>query len=438
MDAQEPASEQAASESREGIPYSGDVSDDQQQKREAVLRRLAEREGLRAQAQADAKARRLQSDPNLGPAAFDARFKALAAEARSILEQARALQEGSTERADARQKASALAAELDELCVRHAHELLARDLEVAQSQTSEIRREVENLARGRAGPSGAPGKKFGFQKKVSPAPLPAAAAAMSTPPLPTDAAAMPGGASGLCSALSPADSQVAATQLDAGDQATAGFAERRLEASHGPSSFLAAEGGRGDGVGEAQSIRKGEEAVEALQRTSSSQPPGDSQATGSSAKTVIEGKVGETFVLTPPSEEPPPEFLLLSLTDCSVTVKGVSASVHCRGLTKCHIELGPVLGAGHLTGLSQCSVNVCCHQLRLHECSDLKLLVRVGNRAIMEDCKGVSIGPYSMVYPQLEEDLERAHMKDENGLWKEPRDFSWLRQTPSPNWELIA
>lgn len=432
--------EDTASESMQGMPSTGDVSEDQQQRREAMLRRLAEREGVRAQAQADAKARRVGHDPNSGPGAFDSRFKALASEARSVLEQARTFQEGSTQRSDARQKAGALAADLDGLCVRHAHELLTRDLELAQSQAAEIRREADNL--GRVGSAGASGKKFGFQRKASPASVKGIPDAAEGPArAPAAPPASSGDVSGREAAAPTSKGSTVRQDSVAGNEGGAGTAaevSQPLNEASGHSS----ENGIGKREGDSQRTKascpwNGLEATDSSQITSGPQPLGPPQATGNSGRMVVEAKVGETCVLTPSSEQPPPELLLLSLTDCSVTVRGVSASVHCRGLLNCHVALGPVLGAVHLTGLSHCSVTVCCHQLRLHECTDLKLFTRVGNRAIMEDCKGVTVGPYSMVYPGLDGDLERAKMGEENGLWRKPQDFSWLRQTPSPNWDLV-
>ena len=65
--------------------------------------------------------------------------------------------------------------------------------------------------------------------------------------------------------------------------------------------------------------------------------------------------------------------------------------------------------------------------------------MRTNASTIIEDCTGLRFAPYTVSYPELEEECkEKGLSKEECGEnWSSVQDFKWLKQQQSPNWSIL-
>ncbi|XP_059180681.1 tubulin-specific chaperone C [Centropristis striata] len=134
------------------------------------------------------------------------------------------------------------------------------------------------------------------------------------------------------------------------------------------------------------------------------------------------------------------DVLLTHLTNCKVRLFGSPSTLHLKHIDSCEILCGPVSSSVFVDHCRNSTLAVPCQQLRTHNTTDTQVYLHVTSRAIIEDCRGVSIAPFSWSYPNLEEDFAVSGLdrdRDRNN-WSQVDDFNWLAAgTPSPNWTVI-
>ena len=74
----------------------------------------------------------------------------------------------------------------------------------------------------------------------------------------------------------------------------------------------------------------------------------------------------------------------------------------------CDIILGACCTSVYLDSVNNCTIQILSHQLRIHECRDCRLYVRVQSHPIIEDCVHMGFAPYSFIYEALEADIQVA------------------------------
>lgn len=132
------------------------------------------------------------------------------------------------------------------------------------------------------------------------------------------------------------------------------------------------------------------------------------------------------------------DVLLTHLTNCTVRLFGSPSALHLKHIDGCEILCGPVSGSVLVDHCSNSTLAFPCQQLRTHNTSDTQVYLHVTSRAIIEDCHGVGLAPFSWSYPQLEEDFRVSGLDRGRNNWSQVDDFNWLvAGTPSPNWTVI-
>lgn len=133
------------------------------------------------------------------------------------------------------------------------------------------------------------------------------------------------------------------------------------------------------------------------------------------------------------------DITISTLNRCIVRIEGHPASLQLSHLTDCIILCGPVsraVFADHCTG---CKLLFGCQQLRLHSSTACDLYMHVTCRAIIEDCKGINVAPYTYVYSSLYKDFEAAGLDLSKNTWAYVADFNWLSvDVHSPNWQEMS
>ncbi|XP_074845700.1 tubulin-specific chaperone C [Carettochelys insculpta] len=139
-----------------------------------------------------------------------------------------------------------------------------------------------------------------------------------------------------------------------------------------------------------------------------------------------------------PSELLQRDVLLAELSDCRVRLCGNPNTLRVRDCRGCIVLCGPVSTSVLVDGCSGCVLALACQQLRTHRTRDTRLYVQVTSRAMLEDCRGVSLAPYTWSYPGIEGDYESSRLDRSRNNWNLVDDFDWLaRDEPSPNWNII-
>ena len=104
--------------------------------------------------------------------------------------------------------------------------------------------------------------------------------------------------------------------------------------------------------------------------------------------------------------------------------------------TNCTIVLGPCHTSVYLESLTNCTLYITCHQLRIHNCKNCNLYVKVASHPIIEDCEALAFAPYNFTYAGIEEDIKTCHL-EQASCWNNVVDFRWHKSIPSPNWKVL-
>lgn len=81
-------------------------------------------------------------------------------------------------------------------------------------------------------------------------------------------------------------------------------------------------------------------------------------------------------------------------------------SVRIEQTSQCDISLGACCTSVYLEGVTDCTIRILSHQLRIHQCVDCKLFVRINSHPIIEDCSNMGFAPYDYVYDTLPQDIQ--------------------------------
>ncbi|CAL1599568.1 unnamed protein product [Knipowitschia caucasica] len=132
------------------------------------------------------------------------------------------------------------------------------------------------------------------------------------------------------------------------------------------------------------------------------------------------------------------DVLLSHLEDCRVRLQGAPSSLHLKHLQRCELLCGPVSSSVFVDHCEQSVLVLACQQLRTHNTKDTQVYLHVTSRAIIEDCSGVSVAPFTWSYSGLDQDWTVSGLDRNRNNWNHVDDFNWLSTTEaSPNWTVI-
>lgn len=126
------------------------------------------------------------------------------------------------------------------------------------------------------------------------------------------------------------------------------------------------------------------------------------------------------------------------LTNCYVYLLGNPSTIRINDIKNCTIVCGPVSTSIFATGCENCNLVVACQQLRLHSSTNVNIYLHVTSKAIIEECSGLRVAPYNLVYIGINKDYETAKLNRNRNNWDRLDDFDWLSSAKSsPNWSVI-
>ncbi|KAG5893348.1 hypothetical protein JTB14_000114 [Gonioctena quinquepunctata] len=147
-------------------------------------------------------------------------------------------------------------------------------------------------------------------------------------------------------------------------------------------------------------------------------------------------KTNETLIMTN-LEIFQRDITIERLENCEVFLKGSPSTLHLDKLKGCKVFSGPVSTSIFAENCENCTLVIACQQLRLHSSTKTTIYLHVTSRAIMEDCKEISVAPYNWKYDGVEDDFRKATLDAAINNWTCIDDFNWLNKKHSPNWKEI-
>ncbi|XP_004590562.2 tubulin-specific chaperone C [Ochotona princeps] len=132
------------------------------------------------------------------------------------------------------------------------------------------------------------------------------------------------------------------------------------------------------------------------------------------------------------------DVLLTGLSHCTVRLYGNPNTLRLTQARGCTVLCGPVSTSVFLEDCSDCLLAVACQQLRVHSTTNTRVFLHVTSRAIVEDCHGIRVAPYTWSYPGIQEDFQGSGLDRSRNHWNDVDDFNWLaRDVASPNWSVL-
>ncbi|KTW27706.1 hypothetical protein T552_02146 [Pneumocystis carinii B80] len=98
-------------------------------------------------------------------------------------------------------------------------------------------------------------------------------------------------------------------------------------------------------------------------------------------------------------------------------------SLNARHLKDCIVLANSICGPAYISNCQNCTFIIFSYQFRMHDCKDIDVLIACKSNATIENCTRIRFGP-------------NPYMNSFD-VWNKIQDFGWLKQTPSPNWEII-
>jgi len=127
-----------------------------------------------------------------------------------------------------------------------------------------------------------------------------------------------------------------------------------------------------------------------------------------------------------------------NLTNCRVEVQGSPSTIHMSTLNKCTILCGPVATSVFVDICTSSTLSISCQQLRTHRTTSTDIYLHTTAKAILEDCTGIRVAPYTWTYHGIEQDFVTASLDRKVNHWDQIGDFDWLAvDKPSPNWSVL-
>ncbi|KAI1007569.1 hypothetical protein K3495_g659 [Podosphaera aphanis] len=114
----------------------------------------------------------------------------------------------------------------------------------------------------------------------------------------------------------------------------------------------------------------------------------------------------------------------------SLTLKDPYGGLAIADVKSSLIIAGQVAGAAHITGVHESVIVVIARQVRLHDCTDVKIYLHCSSRPIIENCINIQFSSLPKLFITTAQELERNQ-------WDQVDDFKWLKSTPSPNWSTL-
>lgn len=147
--------------------------------------------------------------------------------------------------------------------------------------------------------------------------------------------------------------------------------------------------------------------------------------------------IGETLIKHS-SELKNRQLYLQNLIDCKVIALGNPSSLQFSNLKNSIVLVGPTSRSAFIKDCINCTFVLACQQVRIHNTQNTTFYLHVTGAAIIENCKKIYFGPYTLKYEELDEDFRQSGLSLDINNWQNVEDFHWLNENEkSPNYFLL-
>jgi flagellar biosynthesis/type III secretory pathway chaperone len=170
--------------------------------------------------------------------------------------------------------------------------------------------------------------------------------------------------------------------------------------------------------------------------TTSTPPPSDQSS-------IVNIKAAKTFSgvkdLNITNIDNDEDLLITDCNDTSITMHCIAGAVYFKNLHNCTVTLGPVKSSVFVQNCDKCVFTFGARQIRIHTSQDCTFFIYTKSNPIIEHCSKIQFGVYNAQYNGVKEQFDSVNFDLENNtLWKEVKDFNWMKSTPSPNWSIVC
>ncbi|PFH36633.1 hypothetical protein BESB_048250 [Besnoitia besnoiti] len=158
---------------------------------------------------------------------------------------------------------------------------------------------------------------------------------------------------------------------------------------------------------------------------------------------LIEKRQQETIIFGP-GELGGRELLLRDLDQCLVVVSEKIPAARVRRLSSCLVFFSEIASSLWLFGCTKSLFALKTQQLRVHDSSDTAFLLDIFSSPIIERTRGAVFGPQLLelrvASPRGNSATEASGGEsdaEENLLWRDVKDFDWIKKQASPHWEAL-
>jgi hypothetical protein len=94
----------------------------------------------------------------------------------------------------------------------------------------------------------------------------------------------------------------------------------------------------------------------------------------------------------------------------------------------------PIAGPIHVTDCHDTDIQIkFCHQLRIHDCTNVSFTLHVSSGPIIEGCKGMKF-----IQSEYNSSIGEDNLCVKDNLYWDVKDFHWLKNIKSPNFVTVS
>ena len=141
-------------------------------------------------------------------------------------------------------------------------------------------------------------------------------------------------------------------------------------------------------------------------------------------------KTGETLAKKAPQINGQ-QFILQNINTCTVQLFDFLDSINMDDCTNSTFLIGPLSNSIIITNCKNSTIVVAAKQVRLNFCENIRLYIYSSTDPALQGSKNITIAPYNLIFPGLNELIEKAEINIHHNRWNKVHDFS---KTNPPNW----
>jgi len=131
-------------------------------------------------------------------------------------------------------------------------------------------------------------------------------------------------------------------------------------------------------------------------------------------------------------------LLIRDVENCTISIHGLYNSIHVMKVKSSHINIqSPVHGPVHVTECINSTIQIpFSRQLRIHDCTNINFVIHVASGPIIEGCKSMRFYQKNYKKESEDESMDDQELESVSNLYWDVKDFHWLKQTKSPNFNV--